>query len=457
VPGNRRQAAAAALGAAWPGKGRHEAQLALAGALRAEGWSAEEAVEFLCDVCRAAGDEDRTKREATVRHTWGREAGAPLTGWTRLKARVDPVVVEMVRGGMGRDAEWTERTERKLEAAVFKTSGIETSSAPNLSNTVASGPFVFKVGGFDAELPPIDWQVDTLVARGDVVMFVAHGNSLKTWLAFSLAHAVASGRPWLGRFVTSRGRAGILDFESGDYETTRRLKLIGVRDEQVEDRLLRTSYPAAQLSDPESWIALAEQRLSLVIVDSFNAASPDLDENDARAALMLQHAGRFAERTSCSVLFVHHARKGQGGDRREAVRGSTALFAACDRIFEFTDVEKKDGGAGVVLATMRSVKDGAGRAPAPIRVELSDQGLRWVEAEPEPQEDTPEKNRKIVLDVLRNHSAGVCKEDLVNVMKGKRERKFELLSQLALGGLTIEFKDSADKKILVMLRPGIEV
>ena len=64
-----RVAAAAALGKAWPAGGRHEAQLALAGALLTAKWTDDEAVVFLRAVCRVAGDEDAEKRAATVRST----------------------------------------------------------------------------------------------------------------------------------------------------------------------------------------------------------------------------------------------------------------------------------------------------------------------------------------------------------------------------------------------------
>jgi RecA/RadA recombinase len=96
--------AAHALGRAWPASGRHQAQLALAGALRAEGWAAERALDFLCAVCRVAGDEDRPKREATVRHTYSRPADAPTTGWTRLREHVPALVVDAVRRAVSSDA-----------------------------------------------------------------------------------------------------------------------------------------------------------------------------------------------------------------------------------------------------------------------------------------------------------------------------------------------------------------
>ena len=130
--GNRRAAMALALGSAWPVKGRHEAQLALAGALRAEGFTAEDATDFLCAVCRTAGDEDRSKREQTVRHTWSKPDGAALTGWTRLKQHVDAVVVDAARGALGRGAEFTERTERMLAERQIGTPDVQAATRPTI-------------------------------------------------------------------------------------------------------------------------------------------------------------------------------------------------------------------------------------------------------------------------------------------------------------------------------------
>ncbi|WP_438020697.1 bifunctional DNA primase/polymerase [Sorangium sp. So ce315] len=99
-----RIAAGVLLARYWPGGGRHEMQLALAGALLRSGWDPDLALEFLCLVCGLAGDEDRAKRETTVRGTMTKiEAGERVTGWGTLAKAFDPSVFRTVRKWLGGD------------------------------------------------------------------------------------------------------------------------------------------------------------------------------------------------------------------------------------------------------------------------------------------------------------------------------------------------------------------
>lgn len=97
VPGDvlaravRRLAAAALLARAWPGRGsRHEAALALAGALARAGWSVGNVERFVSVVSAAAGDEELWDRMRAAGDVWRRQAaGAATTGLRRLAALVD--------------------------------------------------------------------------------------------------------------------------------------------------------------------------------------------------------------------------------------------------------------------------------------------------------------------------------------------------------------------------------
>lgn len=94
----RKIASAVLLGRHWPASGRHETQLALAGALISAGWPDSYVLEFLCATCKVASDEDAHKREHTVADTRAKfDAGEPVTGWTRLADLIDAKVVKAVR------------------------------------------------------------------------------------------------------------------------------------------------------------------------------------------------------------------------------------------------------------------------------------------------------------------------------------------------------------------------
>ncbi|HZU84418.1 MAG TPA: AAA family ATPase [Polyangiaceae bacterium] len=440
------------------------AKLALGGALKRDGWSEDRALAFARELYRHVPD--GANLEADIRDNWRRDV-TEQTGWSRLAELTRaPDVVSSVRellgGGASLKARLAEVAERR-----DATAPAGSRYKPPADRTVSCGGIAFRVGQLEAKLPPLVYQVDGIFCKGDVIMLVAHGNSLKTWIAFSLALAVATGKPWLGKFPAVRGRVAVLDYESGDYEVVRRLQLLGAKDAEVGDRLLRASYSDAQLTDPETWIELAKLGLDLLVIDSFKAASPDVDENDARSARLLELAGQFADATGCTVLVIHHSRKGSGGDAREKVRGSTALFAACDRIFEFTEPDKKDG--GIVETTMQPVKDGAGRRAGDVRVELSDQGLRWIEIPNEaPAEDNPktmtlEKCKARALEILREahrqgRMSGIPRRQLRNMLRGPNTLRDEAIESLELAGYTRAYTERVGRARteFVMLHPHAE-
>jgi predicted RNA-binding protein with PIN domain len=203
------------------------------------------------------------------------------------------------------------------------------------------------------------------------------------------------------------------------------MKLLGVTCGLVGDRLLRCSYSGLDMLKPETWLRLADAGLDSLIIDSFNAASPTTDENDARSALMLQHAGTFAEVTGCGAIVIHHARKGTGGDDREMVRGSTALYAAVDRAYKFGEPDTTVPGR--IQVTMTPIKFGAGTPMGSIRLELSDaEGLKWVEM---PKEQDPLE--KQILDYVRGAGPeGIWQSELVEELDVRKASVGKMLRRL---------------------------
>jgi hypothetical protein len=91
-------AAAALLARHWPDEGsRHEAALALAGALARAGWSQPEIDVFVRATAKAAGDEEPGDRVQGVRRSSERvQKGEPTTGWPRLEEILGTEVVRLV-------------------------------------------------------------------------------------------------------------------------------------------------------------------------------------------------------------------------------------------------------------------------------------------------------------------------------------------------------------------------
>jgi predicted P-loop ATPase len=118
------EAAVTALAMAWPTSGRHQAQLALAGALTRGGWP----VELVADFCAAvaerqeAGNGDHGKRLAAARSSAEKlAAGDAVIGWPTVASFVGSEVVnhvtQLLQIGVQPDPEFVELMTRTAQRA----------------------------------------------------------------------------------------------------------------------------------------------------------------------------------------------------------------------------------------------------------------------------------------------------------------------------------------------------
>ena len=337
----------------WPAKGvRHTCSMALAGGLVRGGMSDEQALAVLTAV---AGPEP--KRRAHVDDARAhKDAGTPYTGFNALSEHIDPFIVTAARGLLG--------LSDRVDIAAMEGFGVTVQAAPPKT--------LFTFGGWTSPVTPVEYVVENLIVRGSVNMFVAHGNSIKTWTLLSMLSCVADGRPWLDRYQVKQGRVGILDYENGHHEVHRRLRVL-----QADGSELGYSFGEASLTDPNLWRAIAEFKLTVLGVDSLAAGSWGVDENSTQAHVPLQFAKVLGEKVGTATVFIHHARKGDGkSDRRLEVRGASAIFAACDSVYTFSNE------AGEGKALIQAIKTRHGQTPGAVSVQLSDaSGMTWYEDE----------------------------------------------------------------------------
>jgi len=200
------------------------------------------------------------------------------------------------------------------------------------------------------DIPPEQWLVNRILPVEGFAFFVGAEATAKTFDALTIAHAVATGTPWLDTFeVPSKGRVLIIDKENTKRRIHSRMKGLGIDSPDI----FRVSYPHYfEVNDPEqtSGFSLFAQSLSrkvkklnikLLIIDSFTDVLVG-NENDRGDVQGFFDAMRQLF-PGISIMVLHHASKPAQGVMRsksQMARGSTNIMAQTYSAFHIEAVPK---------------------------------------------------------------------------------------------------------------------
>lgn len=204
---------------------------------------------------------------------------------------------------------------------------------------------VLGVHDLSQPLPPVPWICEPLgLAPGAVSLFAGYGYSRKTMALQSLGLSVATGRPVWGVWSCRRGSFVHLDYEQGRRLTQERYQRLargmGVELSELEPGSIKACVMPRRYLDEdvtEELVAMLEGA-TFVLVDSLRAAFPHADENSSEIRAHLDILSRVSERTGAGFAVIHHARKPNaqaGGTATHVIRGSSALFDACQSVYVF--------------------------------------------------------------------------------------------------------------------------
>ncbi len=196
------------------------------------------------------------------------------------------------------------------------------------------------------ELPPVNWMCEPLgIAPGAITLVAGYGYSRKTMALQSLGLSVAAGKPVWGLWSCRKGPFVHIDYEQGRRLTQERYQRLargmGFDLRDLPAGSLRAAVlPHAYLDEPNllDEVCALVGDASFVLVDSLRAAFPHADENSSEVRGHLDMLSRVSERTGAAIAVIHHARKPSamnGGTSTHAIRGSSALFDACQSVFVF--------------------------------------------------------------------------------------------------------------------------
>lgn len=176
-------------------------------------------------------------------------------------------------------------------------------------------------------------------------MSVLYGESNvgKTFLAMSMAYAVAAGVPW-GERTVSAGGVVYLAAEAGNSARKRVLALrarYGQRDlpfalipEQV-DLLRANGDDAAVIAAVRRFEARTGVKCKLLVIDTLSRVLAGGNENASEdMGAVVRQLDRIRIATGAHVMVVHHS----GKDQARGARGHSLLRAATD-----TEIEVQDG------------------------------------------------------------------------------------------------------------------
>jgi hypothetical protein len=185
-----------------------------------------------------------------------------------------------------------------------------------------------------------EWLIDDAITVGSVNLLSAESGTGKSWVAYAIAAAVATGEPFAGLRVLKRP-AVYFDGENPSPTVKDRLRALGVTDTTnltIWGGWLGDEDRPPGPDDPRV-ISFAKQTGGLLIWDSLVEFHPG-NEMDATETRKFFKKFRVLANLGATVLILHHTGKGEGA---QIYRGSSDIKASVDTGYKLEVVEEKDG------------------------------------------------------------------------------------------------------------------
>jgi hypothetical protein len=224
----------------------------------------------------------------------------------------------------------------------------------------------------------VDAIVKDVLHPGDTGVLYGPSGSGKTFAIIQLAYHVALGFNWNGHKVPAPAPVLYVGLEGARGVQKRMLACKRKYGSAGKFFARMTVSPvlnksgigdegqAAIIQQARLLEAKAGQRVGLIIIDTTARAMAGDDENSAQdMSAYVARKAAISQATGAAVLSVHHTGKDEG----RGMRGSNALYAACDAVLKINT----NGDTREVFA--EKVKDGEARSLFSFRLERVELGV----------------------------------------------------------------------------------
>ena len=284
-------------------------------------------------------------------------------------------------------------------------------------------------------LPDPEYLVAGLIPRRGVGSAYGPSGTGKTTLIAQLLTAVATGRPFFGHAVNSRGACVYVATEDvAGFKVRLRSAKLAAGLSLMEAIGVYTFPEPIDLRDPVSvarFVRFLEnadfpQPLELIVLDTYAASMPGASETSSEdTTTAMAHAARWRDALQATVLMVHHTNA--SGSRE---RGHSAMRGACDFMISLASVDdaihvessKQRNGPPFAPFTLKLVPlpDG-GCVLRPARDVIAGKGLT--------------QQQQKALDVLRDSftaEAGATKSEWQRSCQDVPERTFHRVTKILI-------------------------
>jgi AAA domain len=248
------------------------------------------------------------------------------------------------------------------------------------------------------QLPPIQWAIPDILPEG-LTLLAGKPKLGKSWLALSVALAVAAGSVALGTYPVTQGEVLYLALEDNERRLQSRAKQLLVSMSSVPNTIaFELHWPRLDqggLMYLEQYLR-THPHMRLVVVDTWARVSPKVQhrqrsqyEDEYAALTPLKY---LADTYRVSILAIHHLRKMRGDDVLDEITGSIGLTGAVDGAL----ILKRERGQqeATLFVTGRDIEH-----EQQLALRFDAQTAMWTLVE-NAEEVTRTKERQEILDLL---------------------------------------------------------
>jgi len=221
----------------------------------------------------------------------------------------------------------------------------------------------------DIEDEPVEWLIKDLLPRRSLVALYGPPGSFKSFVALSIAEAIATGNQWMGREVETPGAVLYICGEGfgGVGARIKACKIYNKTPAGTEIYVIRAALNLRSSADDFDLLMASIKDLmertgvqfELVQIDTLARAFGAGNENNSEdMAAFIHNTGRIQRMLGCSLMVVHHS----GKDALKGLRGHSSLLGAVDTQLELAKIDSVPNPAsdvaGSAILTVSKQKDG---------------------------------------------------------------------------------------------------